>query len=185
MNVYDFDGTIYNGDSSIDFFKFVAKREPAILKKLPSLAKGVLKYIFKQIDKKALKEHYFSFLSLVDGGKYAELFWEEHKGRICKWYLAQQSENDVIISASPEFLLAPICKELGIKNLIASKVNVHTGKFLSPNCKGEEKVKLFKEIFPDSHIDNFYSDSESDLPLAREAENAYFVKNSVISVWKL
>lgn len=37
MNVYDFDKTIYAGDSTIDFYLFCLKRQPAILQ-LPSNA---------------------------------------------------------------------------------------------------------------------------------------------------
>ena len=34
MNVFDFDGTIYNGDSSKDFFFYCLKRYPKIRKKI-------------------------------------------------------------------------------------------------------------------------------------------------------
>ena len=30
MNVYDFDKTIYDGDSSVDFYKFSLKRHPKL-----------------------------------------------------------------------------------------------------------------------------------------------------------
>ena len=32
MNVYDFDGTIYNGDSTIDFYIYALKSKPSIIK---------------------------------------------------------------------------------------------------------------------------------------------------------
>jgi len=35
MNVYDFDGTIYNGDSTVDFFLFALKRKPSLLLNVP------------------------------------------------------------------------------------------------------------------------------------------------------
>ncbi len=31
MNVYDFDGTIYSGDSTIDFYLFCLRKQPEIL----------------------------------------------------------------------------------------------------------------------------------------------------------
>ena len=37
MNVYDFDGTIYDGDSSVDFFRFCLKKYK-ILRCLPGMA---------------------------------------------------------------------------------------------------------------------------------------------------
>ena len=35
MNVYDFDGTIYDGDSTLDFWYFCLKKHPQILLYLP------------------------------------------------------------------------------------------------------------------------------------------------------
>ena len=183
MNVYDFDGTIYRGDSSIDFFRFIIRKKPATIKRLPGIIKGSLQYAFGKIDKKAFKERFFSFLDMIDGEAYAERFWNEHPDRICNWYRMQQQEDDVVISASPEFLLAPACRKLGIRNLIASDVDIRTGKFRSDNCKGEEKVRRFREKYPDEKIERFYSDSESDLPLAKEAEKAFMIRNGIIREW--
>ena len=38
MNVYDFDGTIYDGDSTVDFFLHALKRNPSVLLHLPKQA---------------------------------------------------------------------------------------------------------------------------------------------------
>ena len=39
MNVYDFDGTIYDGDSSVDFWLYSIRKKPSVfLKCLPELA---------------------------------------------------------------------------------------------------------------------------------------------------
>ena len=35
MNVYDFDKTIYDGDASLDFWKFSVKRKPSLALYLP------------------------------------------------------------------------------------------------------------------------------------------------------
>ena len=34
------------------------------------------------------------------------------------------------------------------------------------------------------HIDQFYSDSQSDLPLAKIADKAFLVNNGVVREWK-
>lgn len=91
-------------------------------------------------------------------------------------------DTDLIISASPDFLILPICKRLNVRG-IASKVNPQTGELLGPNCRGEEKVKRFNEVYPNETIDDFYSDSLSDLPLASIAHHAYLVKNQKICSW--
>lgn len=47
MNVYDFDKTIYDGDSTADFYMFSLKRHKMILTLLPSLAAAFLNfYVF-------------------------------------------------------------------------------------------------------------------------------------------
>ena len=183
MNVYDFDKTIYNGDSTIDFFLFTVRKKPAVLKLLPATIAAGLRFARKQIDRTAFKEQFFSFLSLVDAAEYTDLFWQKHRQKICRWYRDQQREDDAVISASPEFLLAPVCQALGIRNLIASDVDIRTGRFASPNCRGKEKVRVFREKYPDAVIDNFYSDSESDLPMAREAKRAFLVRRGKILEW--
>ena len=100
-----------------------------------------------------------------------------------KYYLAQKRPDDVIISASPSFLLRDICKELGIGTLIASEADEKTGKWLRKNCYGAEKVVRYREIFGDEKIDEFYSDSLSDSPLAEIAEKAFVVDYENLTPW--
>ena len=149
--LYDFDGTIYDGDSSVDFFKFCLKKDKSIYKMLPKMFIKFIAYKSKNITDTELKEYIFSFLkkfknidSLVDE------FWQTHKSKIKNFYLEKKHDNDIIISASPEFLLKPICKELGVRDLIASDVNKKTGKFNKPNNRGEAKVKVFYEKYPNA-----------------------------------
>ena len=44
-------------------------------------------------------------------------------------------------------------------------------------------MKRFNEVYPNETIDDFYSDSLSDLPLARMAHKAYLVKNQKVCSW--
>ena len=131
MNVYDFDKTIYEGDSTIDFYLFCLKKYPQILKYFPKQILGMLKYKMKSINKTQFKEDFFSFLrEIPDVKKEVRIFWKRKKKKIKKWYIEQRKPDDVIISASPEYLLKEICDELEIKYLIASKVEEKTGKFM-------------------------------------------------------
>ena len=184
MNVYDFDGTIYDGDSSVDFFLYALKQKPFLICYAPRQAFGFLLYGLKRISKTELKECFFSFLSGIDAEKLAEDFWKQNHRKIYKWYLDQQRPDDIIISASPEFLLKPICQRLGIHHLIASKVDAQSGKFSGENCYGSEKVCRLEDEYRVTQIDNFYSDSHSDLPLAQIANRAFLVKNGEASEWK-
>lgn len=184
MNVYDFDKTIYDGDSTADFFMFSLRRHKKILLTLPSTLGAFLRfYVFHVGNKTQFKEVMYRFLRYCDAEKDVRDFWETHKGNIKGYYLSQRRDDDVIISASPEFLLEPICEKLKIKQLIASRVDSSTGKYTGLNCHGEEKVKRFREEFHDAEIDEFYSDSYSDSPLAKISGKAFLVSGDKLSEW--
>lgn len=186
MNVYDFDKTIYQGDSSVDFFLFCLLRHPLLFLYLPYQTIVIIAYKLKLCSKEAEKSAFFSFLRLIhDIDEDIRLFWARNIKKISKWYLRQKKDDDVVISASPNFLLLHACKELGISYLIATKVDKKTGKLHGKNCFGEEKTKRFDEYFPSTNIDFFYSDSMSDLPLARRASKAYIIqKYNTIKEWQ-
>ena len=184
MNVYDFDGTIYNGDSTVDFFLYALKSKPALIRYLPKQFLGFALYGIKRIEKTKLKEYFFSFLPAIEVEKLTKSFWEQSQTKVFEWYLKQKRPDDIIISASPEFLLKPICRRLGINYLIASKVDTQSGKFVGKNCYGQEKVRRLESEYHVSHIDQFYSDSQSDLPLAKIADKAFLVNNGVVREWK-
>lgn len=180
INAYDFDGTIYDGDSSVDFYKFCLKKNKKILLQAPTQLLGILLYILGIIDKTEMKERIFSFLKRIDNPKsYIDEFWDKHEKKIKKWYLKQKQKSDLIISASPEFLLKPITKKLNI-NLIASKQDINTGKYLEKNCHDVEKVRRYKEKYKDQKIKAFYSDSMADKPMMDLSEEAYYVKKDTI-----
>ena len=184
MNVYDFDETIYSNDSTIDFIKFCLRNYKKTFLALPGGALGLGLFTLRVISKKSYKQRVFRFLKHVpDIDSAIEAFWDKNEKKIHSWYLDQKKSNDVIISASPEFLLAPICQKLDVK-LIASRVDKHTGVFTGENCYGAEKVKRFELEFDISEIDDFYSDSLTDKPLADLAKKAYFIRDGKITDWK-
>lgn len=185
MNIYDFDNTIYDGDSTADFYLFSLKRHKKIATLAPSLFGAVTKfYVFKKGTKTDFKQVMYRFLRYCDIDRDIADFWETHQKNIKKFYIEQQQSDDVIISASPEFLLEPIIKKLNIKTLMASRVDKHSGIYDGINCHGKEKVRRFYEVFPDGKIDKFYSDSYSDTPLAEIADKAYIVKGEELSEWE-
>lgn len=184
MNVYDFDKTIYYPDSSYHFFLHCLRRHPlAVLPVIPlALALG-LRYWRGKISSKHLKEHLFSFLSRIrDVESEVEVFWEKHQKHLQDWYLQQRQDDDLIISASPEFLLRPISEKLGV-SLIATPMDARSGKIRGENCHDEEKTKRFKEKYQDAPIEAFYSDSLSDSPMASLSKTAFLVKKGKHFPW--
>ncbi len=179
--VYDFDGTIYDGDSSKDFYLFCFKKKKSICKYWIKQFFTFALYILKLKSKTELKEAFFIFLKdFKDIDKLIEEFWNKNFCKIKKWYLIKQHNDDVIISASPEFLLEIPCKKLNVKELIGSKVDIKTGKFFEKNCYGEEKVRRFKQKYPNATITEIYTDSKSDLPLIKISKASFIVKKDKV-----
>lgn len=184
MNIYDFDKTIYDGDSTAAFIKYCAGRYPkAFVTALPTLG-AFIKYVLRISTKTQFKERMYAFLRYIpDVDAAVEDFWDSREENIFEYYQKQKSPDDIIISASPEFLLTPICKRLGVRRLIASRVDKHTGKYTGENCWGAEKVKRLSEKYGISHCDKFYSDSKSDTPLAEIADEAFIVCRNELKPW--
>ena len=184
MNVYDFDKTIYYPDSSYHFFLYCLKRYPsAVLPVLPGSLRLLIQYRRGRIGAKPLKEQLFSFLSKCpDTDAAVREFWTSHDRFLRNWYLGKKREDDLIISASPEFLLAPIAARLGVR-LIATRMDPTSGRICGENCHDTEKLRRFRELYPDAEIEEFYSDSLSDRPLAETAKRAYVVSKHTLRPW--
>jgi putative flippase GtrA len=184
MNVYDFDHTIYRGDSSLDFFRFVLRRRPYLIVLLPLQFWSIILYLFRRVSKEAMKEVFFRFIRFIPLEAMIIRFWQKNIRKIKPWYLNQKLDGDLIISASPEFLLDPVVRGYLRCALIASKIDPKTGSYRGKNCLGEEKVRRFREIYPDAEINRFYSDSYSDVPFAGLAGQSFMVKGNSIIPWQ-
>ncbi len=183
MNVYDFDNTIFRGDSTARFYAYCLLRTPKMLLRLPGLAYGAL-FVLKK-DKQRFKQDMFAFLKdIAEPERMVARFWDKNIRRVKRFYLQKKADSDVIISASPEFLIKPAMARLGRARVIASPVDIKTGLYGGKNCHGEEKVRRFRELYGDAQIHEFFSDSRSDAPLAELARSACLVKGSRLVPWK-
>ena len=185
MNVYDFDNTLLRGDSSARFFAFCLRRYPRMWRDVPAQAVNGLLFALRLRKKQAFKQRMFHFLTLIgDVDRAVDAFWRANLPRLKAWYPPRHRDDDVVISASPEFLIRPACAKLGIRCVIGSPVDRRTGVFQGPNCHGQEKVSRFRARFPGQGIDEFYSDSHSDDPLAALAKRAFLVKGEKVGPWR-
>ena len=122
INSYDFDKTIYDGDASIDFYIYMLKKYKKIILLLPYQIYGMVSYKLKIKSKEYFKECFFSFLKESKNiDEDVECFWKKNESKIKKWYLNQIQKTDLIISASPYFLLEPIATKLK-ENFIKKEV---------------------------------------------------------------
>ena len=185
MNAYDFDDTIFTPDSSYLFLRYCLRHYPrTVIRIVPSALLQTISFISQgRKDAKKLEESLFSFLNSVDDiDRIVSDFWTENFFRIAPWYMKQRQKDDVIISASPEFLLRPAAERLGV-DLIATRMNPYTGKIAGRNCHDAEKVRRFLEKYHDVTIECFYSDSVSDTPMAKLAKHAVLVSKNGFSPW--
>lgn len=187
MNIYDFDGTIYDGDSGVNFIKFMILKKPFyMIWHFLKSTKYVILYKLKKIDFKRTKEYIFSFVTKIDNlDKYTNEFAEKNKSKIKPFYNLQKNSDDVIVSASLDFYLVPLCKKMNIENIICTEYDIKNGKIKNENCKGEEKVLRFNNIYGENTIaENSYGDSKSDIPILKRAQNGFMIVGNKIEKLK-
>lgn len=185
VNVYDFDKTILPYDSTERFFAYCARRWPRVIGPALSAVPLLPGMKLRLTTKTRVKEVFYRFLTRVpDIDAAVEDFWRLSFGDINDWYLEKMRPDDIVSSASPDFLLRPVTDRLGVR-LIASRVDKRSGWTLGENNHGAEKVRRLRREYPNTEIDEFYSDSLSDTPLAKLARRAFLVKGSELTPWPM
>ena len=177
MNIYDFDDTIYNGDTNRDILMYGFKKHPfLVLKALKKAKKLQNDYKRGVIEFERVKEAMLSFIfEIKNYPKFINDFVDSHMKNIKPWYLNRRTQNDIIISASYELWIMQFCKRLGIRYVIATKTD-SDGKIIGKNCKGTEKLKRLASVIPNAVIVSAYSDSSCDIPILEAARTAYVVE---------
>jgi len=182
VNLYDFDDTIYKGNSLFHFFKFCYKRgfiKNSQILKIPGQA-----FLFKtkNITRTEFHDYMFSWVKDIPNIEaILNEFWELHKKNIKDFYLEKADKsNDIILSASPEFLLKWVVKDLNLKDLIGSDFDLKTAKNMRTLCHGEEKVVQLEKKYPKAIVSEAYGNSFYDIPYMKLAEKAYMLKGNKI-----
>lgn len=189
--VFDFDGTLTNKDSLIEFIRF-AKGSKAlyltllkysvllVLMKLHlydnSKAKEkVLSHLFKGMTYSEFSELGMSFAlrlgELLNLGTFGIL--QKH---------LQNGDDVYVVSASVVEWVRPFCLSLGVNEIIGTELEVDekgylTGRYATPNCYGGEKVRRFLAVEPDrdSYTLFAYGDSRGDLEMFALADKFHKV----------
>lgn len=182
MNVYDFDGTIFPTDCTIGFGFWCMNRHPKLwFTFFPKMIVTLIRRKTGQIPEYLLQRKLLEYLTLIDDfDVQIERYWDKNEKKIAPWYLKQKRDDDLIISASPSCIIEPIANRLGV-NFMATEFDREFGVFTNNLMYAKEKAKyIFDHGFP--MIENFYSDSLADTPLALCAEKAYLVSNKARTV---
>ena len=187
VDVLDFDHTVYRGDASVDFWRHCLRARPGLLVWLPVQALAVLLMHLRVLSPERGKSGFFVFLRQV-GDAQAEVarFWSSHEDRLEPWFRPREHDLPmVIISASPEFIIGPICASRGVAHWIGTRVNPRTGRVLGLNCKHQEKVDRLRALLPEVRVRRMSSDSRrDDGPLFGLAQERVWVRNGVRTRWR-
>ena len=190
--VFDFDGTITQKDTLLLFIKY---------------SKGIWSFIFGFMIFSPLivamklrlypnwkaKQHLFSFffkgISLDKfndfGNKFSAEIDKILRPKALETLKLHKKNGDsvVILSASIENWIKPWAEEVGADMVLATKIETNkkgllTGKFLSKNCYGQEKVNRLLELFPDrnNYILIAYGDSPGDKEFIELSDKGYYNK---------
>ena len=179
MNVFDFDNTIYNGESTFDFYLFCVRHHPKAVKFVFVVLWSFFKYKLCLVSEKQLMElaekYVADFLRCCpDANELAYKFWDKNFCKIKSFYKEVQSDDDIVVSASFGFLLRPVLEKLGIKNALLSEVDLDNAKVIRL-CYRKNKICLFKSEFGDASVNDVYTDSYNDKPLMSLASGRIFL----------
>ena len=171
---FDFDGTISDKDSMVEFIKFAVGKYRyyyCLLKLSPILLLYSLRIISNNIAKEKLFSSYFKGWYVEEFEKLAEKYSELELNKIIKpsaidkikWH-QEQGHKVVVVSASIGSWLKKWCELYQIE-LIATQLEFKngklTGRFATKNCYGIEKVNRIKAQFDLTKYEQIYAYGDS------------------------
>jgi len=186
---FDFDGTITNKDTLIQFIRF-AVGDIKFIQGIIFLSPMLLLFKLNLMKNNQAKEKMFSYFfknmkthSFIDIATQYSLYHIDTIVRPLaieriRWHQKNNHEV-VVVSASIKSWLKPWCDKHGL-SLISTELefknNVVTGKFSTKNCYGIEKVKRIEKTYTlDSYkIIYAYGDSKGDKELLKIASKSYY-----------
>lgn len=183
MNVFDFDNTLYRGESSVDLALYMVKTNKKIILYLPKIFYNLLKYKLCIVDKRKTVAAINDFMRHALSGKEellgaVEGFWATHRHKLNMDMLKLIGSDDVIITAGPDFLIKAIQNELHTTHLLCSVIDTDRMAVRYLNF-GSNKANAFRNTFGSRKIDCFYTDSYNDKALMDIADKVYIVRNGV------
>ncbi len=190
--VFDFDGTLTTRDTLLEFIKYACgdlSFYVGFLLYSPILILMKLQLYPNWKAKQLIFTHFFKgwdysrFLSVCEsfaiqcgkiGNKETEAILKRH---------AQQGDTVYVISASIDDWVKPCCTQIANIIVLGTKIEIDadgivTGRFLTKNCYGQEKVNRLLEVEP--HRNEYelfvYGDSRGDKEMIEFADYGKYIK---------
>lgn len=184
MNVFDFDNTIYDGESAVDFFKYCVKKKPSLSRHLPKVAAMALKYKTGRVSRSEVAEFGAYMLGILasnvkDLPEALDGFWKANASKLKPEILSLISEGDVIISASPSFMFEGIRGRLRGAEILSTEVDLKNAGIVRL-CYGENKITEFRRAHEGLIPENYYTDNFNDMPMIKFAKKAWLVDGTCV-----
>lgn len=195
--VFDFDGTLTNADTLLEFIRFACGRKRMLLgfalySPLLVLMKARLYPNYKA--KQKVFAHFFKGMTLEQFDALCQAFARqgEHLLRPAAVRFIDEVRDEAhamaIVSASIDNWVRPFAEMyLGQQHdgtdivVLGTKVETDgngrlTGRFATSNCYGAEKVRRITEVWPlrDQYDVSAFGDSRGDKEMLAYADQAYF-----------
>lgn len=180
---FDFDGTIIYGYSATTYLKEQLKRGDVKIQQLPELISIMSKFSLGSIGFSAMMTETSEFLKDIDEKEYIEFGENLYKEHIAKLIYPEsralieahldKGHTVALVSAATPYQVMPAARELGIKHVKCTHLEIADGKFTGevtkPTCFGMGKVDAAEQLIKKYKMDPqecfFYSDSDDDIEL--------------------
>lgn len=189
LALFDFDGTLIRGDSLFSFLRFAVPGPRFFLHMggmLPRMAVARLGFMDRSITKEQLLARFFTGWrqeALAEAGaEYARTVFPGQLRQGARERVTHYLDNGFrvfVVTASLEEWVLPCAEALGaecVGTRLAYEGGVCTGRFATPNCTGEEKVRRIAALVDPrmAAVIHAYGDTESDRPMLALAHKAFY-----------
>lgn len=184
--VYDFDGTLTKSDSLLGFIRYACGSRAMLcgfLRHLPLLMLMKLHCYPNYKAKQQVFSYFFRGMDIRQFDGLCRRYAATHRQILRPQGVASLAQDGqagrqvVIVSASVDNWVQPFFPGVCV---LGTQVEVRdgrlTGRFLTPNCYGQEKVRRLLERFPDraQYQLTAYGDSRGDREMLAFADEAHY-----------
>ncbi len=187
---FDFDGTITNKDSMVEFIKY-CKGNAAFYKSLavlsPWLAGMKLGLLKKSFAKEKMLSYFFKGTNIEEFNGLCKKFSDNRLPGLVRADALEAIKDHqkaghevVVVSASAENWLIHWCNNKQVKcigtKLFVDQNNILTGKLSGANCNGIEKVTRIKQAYNLSFYKTIYcyGDSKGDVLMLKIGTHPFY-----------
>lgn len=183
---FDFDGTLTNKDSLLEFIRYVFgtwRLWCGFLLHTPMLVLMLLKCYDHSKAKEKIFSYFFKGMPVGDFDEWCQRFAHDNRailrpqGVDTIQQAIKEGTEVVIISASIDNWVQPFFPQVKVLGTQAEvKDGKLTGRFLTANCFGHEKVNRLLAVYPQrsDYYLTAYGDSEGDKELLVFADESYY-----------